>query len=173
MDSKKTAEFDACYRTYAPKMYGVAFKMVNNQDALDIVQESFIKAYKSWEKFRGESAVSTWIFKITLNNSYDYLRKRQKEKTVEMERDFEDKKKYFGEARIIREDVSKLVKSEIEKLTPKQKAIFILKTYDGLSYHEIAKITNSRIGTVKATYFQIIQKLKKNLYIKEVIKNEL
>jgi RNA polymerase sigma-70 factor (ECF subfamily) len=85
----------------------------------------------------------------------------------------EDSRRYFGEARIIREDVIKQVREEIEKLPPKQKAVFILKTYDGLNYQEIARITNSRIGTVKATYFQTIQKLKKNLYIKEVIKNEL
>jgi len=171
---KKKAGFDECYRSYAPRMYGVAFKMVNNhEDALDIVQESFIKAYRSWERFRGESAISTWLFRITLNNAFDCLRRKKKKKTVEVEKDVEDSRRYFGEARIIREDVIKQVREEIEKLPPKQKAVFILKTYDGLNYQEIARITNSRIGTVKATYFQTIQKLKKNLYIKEVIKNEL
>ena len=103
MAKEKKTGFDACYRMYAQKMYGLAFKMVHNrQDALDIVQESFIRAYENWHKFRGDSAVSTWLFKITLNQSYDYLRKRQREKTVEMDRDFEDRRKYFGEAKIIR-----------------------------------------------------------------------
>lgn len=174
MADKKTADFDVFYRMYAPKLYGVAFKMVNNQqDALDIVQESFIKAYKNWEKYRGEACVSTWLFKITLNTSYDYLRKKMHSRTVEMDIDFQDKKRHFGEAKIIKEDIANEVKAEIEKLTPKQKAVFILKTYDGLNYREIAKITNSRIGTVKATYFQVVQKLKKKLYLKEVIRNEL
>ncbi len=174
MDSKKEHEFNACYRTYAPRIYGLAYRMVNNhQDALDIVQESFMKAYKNWEKFRGDAAISTWLFRITLNHSYDYLRKRQKEKTFEIKRDIEDAKKYFGESKIIKEDVLKIVSLAIEQLTPKQKAIFVLKTYDGLKYQEIARITHSRIGTVKATYFQVVQKLRKNLFLKEVMKNEL
>jgi len=173
MDNKTTA-FDEYYRTFAKKLYGVAFRMVSNkEDALDIVQESFVKAYQNWEKFRGDSAVSTWLYKITLNLSYDFLKKRMKSNTLPVEKDFEDPRICINEKKIIESDMINIIKKEVEALTPKQKSIFILKSYDELTYKEIAKITNSRIGTVKATYFQIVQKIKKNVCDKGVSKNEL
>ncbi|MCK9266783.1 RNA polymerase sigma factor, partial [bacterium] len=126
MESKKKTDFDTCYRMYAPKMYGVAFKMVSNHhDALDIVQESFIKAFNNWEKFRGDAKISTWLFRITLNQSYDFLRKKQKERSVELEKDVEDIRRDFGESKIIKEDVWKQIKKEIDELPPRQKAVFV------------------------------------------------
>lgn len=162
--NKKTTEFDTYYRTFAQKLYGLAFKMVNNQqDAFDIVQESFIKAYQNWEKFRGDSAVSTWLYKITLNLSYDFLKKRNRANILPVEKDFEDKRIIANDRRVMESDKMEKIKEEIENLTPKQKSIFILKSYDELTYQEIAKIMNSRVGTIKATYFQVIQKIKKNI----------
>lgn len=160
----KTAEFDEHYRMFAQKLYGLAFKMVNNQqDALDIVQESFTKAYRNWGKFRGDSAVSTWLYKITLNLSYDFLKKRSRLNFLHIDKDFEDRRIVPDDRRIMDSDRMEKIKREINNLTPKQKAIFILKSYDELTYKEIARITNSRVGTIKATYFQVIQKIKKNV----------
>ena len=161
---KKTTDFDEYYRLFAQKLYGVAFKMVNNQqDALDIVQESFIKAYQNWEKFRGDAAVSTWLYKIALNLSYDFLKKRSRANLMPIEKDFEDKRIIPNDRKVMESDSLERIKAEVENLTPKQKAIFILKSYDELTYCEIARIVNSRVGTVKATYFQVIQKIRKNM----------
>ncbi len=172
--NKKTTEFDEYYRLFAQKLYGVAFKMVSNQqDALDIVQESFIRAYQNWAKFRGDSAVSTWLYKITLNLSYDFLKKRGRANILPVEKDFEDRRVVPNDRRIMDSDRMEKIKKEIDNLTPKQKSIFILKSYDELTYREIARIMNSRIGTIKATYFQVIQKIRKNVSDKEVGKNVL
>lgn len=161
---KKTVEFDEYYRMFAQKLYGVAFKMVNNQqDALDIVQESFIKAYQNWEKFRGDSAVSTWLYRIVLNRSYDFLKKRSRANILPIEKDFEDSKAIPDDRMVMQSDRMEEIRKEIENLTPRQKSIFILKSYDGLTYEEIARIMNRRVGTIKATYFQAIQKIKRNL----------
>jgi len=165
----KIQDFDACYRENAQRMYGVAFRMVQNHfDALDIVQEGFLRAYKSWDKFKGNSKISTWLYRIITNLSYDFLRKKNREKKMEFFENCGMKSFTFsGENRIIQQNILAKVKEEIETLTPKQKMVFILKTYEDLSYKEIAKITHSRIGTVKATYFQTIQKLRKNLVKKK------
>jgi len=165
MPDEKKIVFEGFYRDYAGKLYGVAFRMVNNrQDAMDIVQESFIRAYKNWEKFRNESAVSTWLYKITLNLSYDFLKKRSRDGILPIEKDFEDRRlDECHEKDIINADIVDSIKKEIDNLTPKQKTVFILKCYEELTYEEIARITNSRVGTVKATYFQVLQKIRKNL----------
>lgn len=160
----KKRVFEEYYRDNAGKLYGVAFRMVNNrQDAMDIVQESFVRAYQNWEKFRNEAAVSTWLYKITLNLSYDFLKKRSRDGVLPIEKDFEDKRLHIGERDIINSDISDEIKKKINNLTPKQKMVFILKCYEELTYEEIARITKSRVGTVKATYFQVIQKIKKNI----------
>ncbi|HOL21852.1 MAG TPA: RNA polymerase sigma factor [bacterium] len=164
MPYEKKIAFEGFYKEYAGKLYGVAFRLVNNrQDAMDIVQESFVRAYQNWEKFRNESAVSTWMYKITLNLSYDFLKKRSRNGTLPVEKDFEDERLHISEKNIIESDMADNIKKEIDNLTPKQKAVFILKCYEELTYEEIARITKSRVGTVKATYFQVIQKIKKNL----------
>jgi len=176
IEEKKKSNFEIYYREYAQKLYGVALRMVNNhQDALDIVQECFLKAYQKWENFRGDATVSTWLYRITVNLSYDFLRKKTKERKVEMSENFviPDKRKWGGEKEIFNQDIVEKIKNEIDKLTPKQKSIFILKTYEGLTYKEIADILHSRVGTVKATYFQTVQKIKRNLLKEEVVKNEL
>ena len=140
----------------------------NHSDALDIVQEGFLRAYKNRDKFKGNSKISTWLYRIITNLSYDFLRKRSKEKKMELFENYGIKSSTFsGENRIIQQDILDKVKEEIETLTPKQKMVFILKTYEGLPYKEIARITHSRIGTVKATYFQTIQKIRKNLVKKK------
>ena len=162
--NKKTAEFDEYYRMFAQKLHGLAFKMTGNrQDALDIVQESFIKAYGNWEKFRGDSAVSTWFYRITLNLSYDFLKKRSRANILPVEKDFEDKRVVPDDRRVMESDRIEKIRKEIENLTPKQKSIFILKSYDELTYKEIAKIMHSSVGTIKATYFQSVQKIRKNM----------
>lgn len=164
MPDEKQRVFEEFYKEYAGKLYSVAFRMVNNrQDAMDIVQESFVRAYKNWEKFRSESAVSTWLYKITLNLSYDFLNKKTNKGLLPIEKDFEDEKLHIGEQNLINSDRLDSIKKEIDNLTPKQKMVFILKCYEELTYEEIAKITKSRVGTIKATYFQVIQKIKKNL----------
>ncbi|MCM8830391.1 MAG: RNA polymerase sigma factor, partial [Candidatus Omnitrophica bacterium] len=70
---------------------------------------------------------------------------------------------HINEKNIIDSDMVDSIKREIDNLTPKQKMVFILKCYEELTYEEIARITKSRVGTVKATYFQVVQKIKKNL----------
>ena len=60
--SDNKLNFDDCYKEFSQKLYGVAFRMVgNHEDALDIVQGSFLKAYKNWDKFQGNSKISTWL----------------------------------------------------------------------------------------------------------------
>ena len=170
-----TGSFDEFYKQYAQKSYSLAFRMVyNHEDALDIVQEGFYRAYRSRGKFKGNSKVSTWLYRIIVNLCYDLLRRRQKEKRVEYDENYGVKKTVFNsEKKVMQDDMVDKIKKEVETLPPRQKTVFILKTYEELAYKEIANIMHSRIGTVKATYFQTVQKLRKNLREKEVIKNEM
>ncbi len=174
---KEKENFEECYIKYANKIYGVAYKMVNNhQDAVDIVQEVFLRAYKNWNNFKGLSQISTYLYRIAVNLSYNFLKKRKRFKKIE-NKDFENWQKFSSNVKfedcVRDEELVDEIKKEIDNLTEKQKAIFILKTFEELKYEEIANILKKRVGTVKATYFQALQKIRENLKKKGVIKNEL
>ena len=170
---EKKEKFDKFYREYREKLYSVAFRMTNSHEAaIDIVQESFTKAFQKWDSFRGEAKFYTWIYRIVINLSYDYIRRRKKIKTGEIEENVvRIKEKLESDKMVILKDIKKEIQKEIENLTPRQKSIFILKTYEELPYKEIARIVKSKEGTVKATYFQTVEKLRRNLKNKGVLKN--
>jgi RNA polymerase sigma-70 factor, ECF subfamily len=166
--------FDRYYREFSNRLYKVAFRMVNNQqDALDIVQDSFYKAYKNRDKFHGNSAISTWLYRIVVNQSFDFLRKRLHNRKVEIDKVVLKSKNRSAEKELMNKDMVGILKKEIDVLPPRQKTIFILKTYEEFTYKEIAVITRSRIGTVKATYHQTVQKLKRISKEKGILKNGL
>jgi RNA polymerase sigma-70 factor (ECF subfamily) len=174
---KGRENFEDCYIKYANKIYGVAYKMLNNHDdAVDIVQEVFLRAYKNWNNFKGLSKISTYLYRIAVNLSYDYLRRKSKTKKIE-NLNYENlsilSSKDNFESDFHNENILNEIKNEIDNLTEKQKSVFILKTYEGLTYEEIARILKKRIGTVKATYFQTLQKIRENLKRKGVIENEM
>ncbi|MCM8818385.1 MAG: RNA polymerase sigma factor [Candidatus Omnitrophica bacterium] len=169
--------FEEYYITHANKIYSVVYRMVNNhQDAIDIVQEVFLRAYKNMDSFKGLSKFSTYLYRIALNLTYDFLRKKKKGRKIE-NLDHEDFSFYsFNtnfEKNLYDDQIVEDIKKEIENLTDKQKTIFILKTYEELTYEEIARILRKRVGTIKATYFQSLQKIRENLKKKGVIKNEM
>jgi len=160
-------EFDAFYREYGRRLYAVAFRLVQNrEDALDILHDSFVRAYRHWKRFRGSSKVSTWLYRIVVNLSYDCLRKRSRNRHLELFDHYDYRKEsYDGERAIATKTLADQVRAGVETLTEKQKAVFVLKVYEELSFQEIAQATASRIGTVKATYFQALQKVRR--YLKE------
>ncbi len=72
-------DFEELYKRYAPMLYRTAFRMVKNDaDALDIVQEAFIRIYNNMDRFRKESNIKTWMYRIVMNLCYDHFRRRKK-----------------------------------------------------------------------------------------------
>lgn len=163
-------EFENYYLMYANKIYGVAYRILNNhEDSIDVVQEVFLKAFKNLNNFRGLSKFSTYLYRIAVNLSIDILRKKTKLKKIDNinYENFNFFKKNTHDCNEIVDEI----KNEIDNLTQKQKTVFILKTYENLTYEEIANILHSKTGTIKAIYFQTIQKIRKNLKEKGVLKN--
>lgn len=165
MDNK---EFEQLYKKYAPMLYRTAFRMVKNEpDALDIVQEAFIKIYNGIEKFRNESNIRTWMYRIVMNLCYDYFRKRKKIRFVSEQEIFNSDGKqdvFASNENIDLEEIENQRRQNLQKalenLTLRQKTVFNLRIYEELSYEEIARIMKVKVGTAKATFFQAVEKLK-------------
>ena len=167
------------YRRYAPKIGALAKSYLGSDDVDDIIQEVFLRIYKSVRRFRGDARLSTWIYKITINvcnNVYKKLKNR------DILIDFSENDDNDDEYRLqygTEEDVQKNVVNEIEievlrkalaRLTPEDRTILYMKEVDGLTYAEIGKILEKPEGTIKSKLHYIKELLKS--FLGEEFRNE-
>lgn len=142
-------------------VYNIALRTVKNpEDARDISQEAFIKAYKNIKKFDEKSAFSTWIYKITVNTAIDEMRRRKGKETVsaDMELDLGEGSVAMQlidgdgtpEEEAVRQETRRDILSAIDMLSEEHRRVVVLRDLNGLSYSDIAEITDSTMGTVKS-----------------------
>lgn len=150
---------------YRDSIYFLVLKMVHDpDDADDLTIEAFGKAFNNLDKYSPDFAFSTWLYKIALNNSIDFIRKKRLETLSideETENDSGDSYKMDlqspildPEERFIKEQRAKLMRETLDKLNPKYKMLIELRFFDELSYEEIADKMNLPLGTVKAQLFR-------------------
>jgi RNA polymerase sigma-70 factor (ECF subfamily) len=165
-----TAAFDEIMVRYERQIYRICYRFVDNrEDAMDLAQEVFIKAFEHLATFRRESSLKTWLYRIAMNHCINHVKKHSQE--------FVEVTEYTGsvhsrvqdqlEEREQREHFRRLVKL----LPPKQKAILEMRINEQLSYEEIAKISGRSISTIKASVFFALEKLRKLVKDPELKKN--
>jgi RNA polymerase sigma-70 factor (ECF subfamily) len=136
----------------------------NADDAEDLAQEVFIKVYHSIGSFRGDSAVYTWIYRITVNLCLNQLRRRKVRSFFGLEQvaaSLPEAKRADDDLEI--SELSAKARTAIASLPEKQRAVFILRHFRGLPHAQIARIMDRDEGTIKANYFQAVKKLKAKL----------
>lgn len=161
--------FEDIVREYEKNIYNIALRMCGDrEDALDISQESFLKAYHSLHSFRGDSKFSVWLYRIVSNTCLDFLRERKRRAEVPLAREDDD-----GEAEqadIRDESLSpetlleqKLTREALRRglasLPEDQRRILLLREIQGFSYDEIGQILSLESGTVKSRIFRARRKL--------------
>lgn len=144
----------------------------NKEEAEDLAQEAFLKAFNAISTFNKEYAFSTWLYKIAINNCIDFLRKK-KFKTKSIDRPIETKSgeikydlpdsSYNPERRILRKEMSAMIQHAIKALPEKYKTVIVLRHIQSKSYEEIAAILDVPLGTVKARIFRAREMLKRSL----------
>ena len=166
--------FESLVTTYEKGVYALAYRLVSNrEDALDVTQEVFLKAYQALPKFRGESRFSTWIYRVCVNASLDYLRKKHKMAAYSL-----DEPLALKESSVTRdvEDDSENVEDAVELKSLGEAALHVLRDLDeahrviitlsdiqGYSYQEIAEILGISMGTVKSRLHRARNMLRRML----------
>lgn len=137
-------DFNSIYKKYKDAVYNYVFwRVYNEEDAIDITQEVFVKVFKGLESFKGKSSIKTWVFAIAHNTLINYLkRKNFKEEDIE---------NYFLSVEPLKDIQTKtLVLKAIEKLSNDHREVIKLYYFDGFSYKEISELCGISIGTVKS-----------------------
>ena len=161
--------FEMLVREYEKNVYNLALRMVgNSEDAADMSQEAFIKAYNSLNSFRGDSKFSVWLYRIVSNVCLDFIRSRKRKQTVslsveddngeDVELDIADDTQ--SPERLMDKQLTRdAVRRGLASLPPGQRQILLLREIQGLSYDEIAEVLNVEAGTVKSRIFRARKKL--------------
>lgn len=160
--------FNDIIREHQDKIYRLVFSLVRNESAADeIVQNTFISAYKNIKKFRHQSSLSTWLSRIAINNTRNHYRKRKffslfynndDENPVEIEDVSQNIEKD-----VERNAIMKKVQNAIDSLPRRQKEVFIMKHIQGMDIAHISEILEISAGSVKANIFKSVRNMRKNL----------
>ena len=136
--------------------------VVSHEDAEDVLQEVFIRVYRNLDQFRGESSLSTWIYRIATNESLRLLNTRKDEEAIPAE---EVQEELIGKLKAsdyidYENELAVKFQEAILSLPEKQRLIFNLRYYDELDYEEISRILDSKVDTLKVNYHYAKEKIK-------------
>ena len=148
-------DFDNIYEEYFDRVYYKVLSVVkNDDDAEDICQETFISVYKNLSKFREESNIYTWIYRIAINKTYDFFKKRKVE--------FEINDEVLSLPEDVNFDTKVILQEKLKLISEKEREIVILKDIYGYKLKEIAEIKNMNLSTVKSVYYKALKDMGGN-----------
>ena len=161
--------FDVLVGRWEKRIRGAIYRFIGSEDeARDLCQEAFLKAYRSLGSFKQEARFSSWLYQIALNLCRDRLRRRRGRTMVSL-----DELEEGGAAMTMpgptaldllqERDVSRLVASAIASLADEQREVIILKEYQGLTFLEIAQVLDMPISTVKTRLYRGLDQLRSRL----------
>ncbi len=159
---------------YDRNVLSIALKYVNDRDdAKDIYQEVFLRVFRGLKNFKFKSEFSTWLYRITTNVCLTFVSRSNKQTMMRINNDMEteeidniagkDDSDNSPDEHLIRNEITNNVNEALEKLSPKQKMIFMLKHFEGYKIREIAVMINCGEGTVKKYLFEANHKLREQL----------
>lgn len=164
---KKDQMFNELVRRYQKRIYWVARRMVKrHEDADDIAQEVFVKAFTALENFRGDANLYTWLYRIAVNLSINHIRKQKVRNAV----DIDDYIPFLSRdadqhSNIVREENISLIEEAIQSLPEKQRAVFLMRYYDEMPYEQISSVLGTSVGGLKANFHHAVKKV--TAFVKE------
>ena len=157
----KHGAFDVLVKRYSGSIYALAYRMLRNQDdAADIAQDVFLKAYEALGSFRKKSSFHTWLYRIASNSCINHLRRHSAQHYIEFA-NYHAVKEADSLDTLYTIELQEVVNEAIDKLPEKQKATVMLRVCEGLSHREVSRILKCSVGTAKANYFHAIRNLRR------------
>jgi RNA polymerase sigma factor (sigma-70 family) len=147
------------------RVYQVIRRMVLiHEDADDLTQNTFIKAYQNLDKFEGNSSLFTWLYRIATNETLTFLEKKKKRYFFSMDDHQEKMESYLDQPGVLNgEEIQKKLQKALLKLPDKQRLVFHLKYQEELTYEQMSEVTGTSVGALKASYHHAVKKIEQSL----------
>ncbi|WP_299108601.1 RNA polymerase sigma factor [uncultured Tenacibaculum sp.] len=151
---------------YKERLYWHIRKIViSHDDTDDVLQNTFIKVYRSIDKFKGESKLFSWLYRIATNEAITFINKRAKEKNIELsDMQFQLASNLDSDTWFDGDQIQIILQKAIATLPQKQQLVFNMKYFDDMKYQEISDILETSVGALKASYHHAVKKIEE--YIK-------
>lgn len=157
--------FNEVMRRYSEPLYWQIRRMVNNHDdASDLLQNTFLKAWQALDNFRGDAKLSTWLYKIAINESLTHLEKERKRQGISLD-DEESMIANTIEADewVDGDEVALKLRKAVARLPEKQRLVFNMKYYEEMKYEDMSQILGTSVGALKASYHLAVKKIEQYL----------
>src|SRR5262245_46153317 len=156
--------FDLIVERHRRPVYQLCYRYVgNHEDASDLAQDVFLRAYRGLRNFRGQSSLSTWLYRIAVNVCLNRVATKTPQTASIETRQFVDVHTESAPETMLKAERGARVRAAIAQLPPKQRSTLILRMYHELSHQQIAEALGSSVGAVKANFFHALGNLKKLL----------
>lgn len=158
---KRRAAFSRMVGLYQEQLYWQIRKLViNHDDASDVLQNTFLKAWTSIENFRGDSKLSSWLYTIAHNESITFLNKMQNERELSLDDpDGNLQNQVEGDKYFDGDETQRHLLEAIATLPPRQRQVFNMRYYDEMPYEEISQILETSVGALKASYHFAVERI--------------
>lgn len=165
LKNSKTQEqaFRVLMTLYKERLYWHIRKIVkSHDDADDVLQNTFIKVYRSIEKFNSESKIYSWMYRIATNESITFINKRAKEKNIDITEHHQNLASTLQEDALFSgTEIQLILQKAIATLPQKQQLVFNMKYFDEIKYSDMSEILETSVGALKASYFHAVKKIEK------------
>jgi RNA polymerase sigma-70 factor, ECF subfamily len=158
------AAFDVIVRRHQRQIYQLCYRFVgNHEDASDLAQDVFVRAYRGLRGFKGDAAFATWLYRIGVNVCLNRVHARSPVLGPLAAAERAGSREERADARLLRMERAAEVKAAIARLPRKQRATLILRVYHEMPHEQIAGVLGSSVGAVKANFFHALANLRKLL----------
>lgn len=159
-DTQRKA-FEIVVSTFSEQLYWQIRRMVlSHDDTNDLLQNTFIKAWSNIERFRGDSKLSTWLYRIALNETLTFLNRQSTTQNVTLDStEGSTVSQLEGDSFFNGDDAQKLLQEAILTLPDKQRIVFNLKYFQEMKYEEMSQVLDTSVGALKASYHLAVKKI--------------
>ena len=160
--AQSRSAFSEVMSKYSEPLYWQIRRMVqNHDDTNDLLQNTFIKAWTSLDNFRGEAKLSTWLYKIAINESLSFLEKERKRQNISLDDEAASIiRSIEADEWIDGDELKQNLRKAIASLPEKQRLVFNMKYYDDMKYEQMSEILGTSVGALKASYHLAVKKIE-------------
>lgn len=158
--------FAVLVKQYSEKLYWKVRRIVlSHEDANDVLQNVFIKVWSNLQNFQGKSSLSTWLYRIAINESLDFLRKQKLADKVSADEDVSVASWLMSDEYFDGDEVQARLQEAVARLPEVQRMVFNLKYFEEMKYSEMSQILNTSEGALKASYHLAVKKITEYLHL--------